>query len=82
MIGRGTFVYPMLCISDNVRRVFCFESDGAAEWDLDRSDIRFVHLVDQNGTYRESILKRWLNNEEQRQLMLNYSEDNLVFADE
>ena len=82
VIGRGTFVYPMLCISDNVRRVFCFESDSAAEWSLDQLAIRFIHLVDQTGTYRDSILKRWLNNEEQRQLMLDYSEDNLVFADE
>lgn len=82
VIGRGTFVYPMLCISDNVRRVFCFESDSAAEWGLDQSDIQFIHLIDKTGAYRDSILKRWLNNEEQREMMLNYSEDHLVFADE
>ncbi len=78
VIGRGTFVYPMLCISDNVRRVFCFESDGAEEWGLNQSGIQFIRVVDQTGKYRDSVLRRWLNNAEQRALMLNYSEDNLA----
>jgi len=77
VIGRGTFVYPMLCISDNVRRVFFFDSDGAEEWGLHQSAIQFVRVTDQTGAYRDSVLKHWLNNEEQRTLMLNYSEDNL-----
>lgn len=80
VIGRGTFVYPMLCISDNVRRVFCFESDGADEWGLHQSGIQFVRVIDKTGTYRDNVLKRWLNNKEQRALMLNYSEDNLALA--
>ena len=80
VIGRGTFVYPMLCISEKVRRVFCFDSDSADEWGLDKSDIQFVRVVDKTGTYRNSVLKHWLNNEEQRRLMLNYREDELAFA--
>ena len=78
MIGRGTFVYPMLCISDNVRRVFCFESDGAEEWGLNQSGIQFVRVVDKTGQYRDSVLRRWLNNAEQRALMLDYPEDHLA----
>lgn len=81
VIGRGTFVYPMLCISDNVRRVFCFESDNARDWGLDQSDIRFVRVTDKGGAYRDTVLKCWLNNKEQRSLMLNYSEDNLALID-
>ncbi len=81
VIGRGTFVYPMLCISDNVRRVFCFESDSAEEWGLDQSPIQFIRVSDQTGGYRDTVMKRWLNNAEQRALMLNYSEAHLSFAD-
>jgi hypothetical protein len=81
VIGQGTFVYPMLCISDNVRRVFFFESARLREWGLDESKIQFVRVVDKVGTYRDSVLKRWLNNNEQRALMLNYSEDQLDFVD-
>ncbi len=80
VIGRGTFVYPMLCISDKVRRVFCFESDNVEEWGLDQSDIQFIRLMDKTGTYRDSVLTHWLNDESQRALMLNYSEDNLALA--
>ena len=80
VIGRGTFVYPILCISDKVRRVFCFESDSVQEWGLDQSDIQFIRFIDKTGTYRDSVLTRWLNNESQRALMLNYSEDNVALA--
>jgi len=81
VIGRGTFVYPMLCISEHIRRVFYFESDSADEWGLYQSGIQFVQVIDKAGTYRDSVLKRWLNNAEQRALMLNYSEDNLALVD-
>lgn len=81
VIGRGTFVYPMLCISEHVRRVFYFEYDSADEWGLYQSGIQFVRVTDKTGTYRDSVLKRWLNNAEQRALMLNYSEDNLALGD-
>ena len=80
VIGRGTFVYPMLCISEKVRRVFYFETDGADEWGLYQSGIQFVQVIDKAGTYRDSVLKRWLNNAEQRALMLNYSDANLALA--
>jgi hypothetical protein len=81
VIGRGTFVYPMLCISEHVRRVFYFEYDSADEWGLYQSGIQFVRVTDKTGTYRDSVLKRWLNTAEQRALMLNYSEDNLALGD-
>jgi hypothetical protein len=38
-------------------------------------------VTDKTGTYRDSVLKRWLNTAEQRALMLNYSEDNLALVD-
>lgn len=38
-------------------------------------------MIDKAGIYRDSVLKRWCNNDEQRTLMLNYSEDQLDFAD-
>ena len=81
VIGRGKFVYPMLCISDNVRRVFFFESNSAQAWGLDKPEIQLIRLIDKAGIYCDSALKRWCNNDEQRTLMLNYSEDQLDFAD-
>lgn len=80
VIGRGTFVYPMLCISEQVRRVFYFESGSAEEWGLYQSGIQFIRVIDKAGTYRDSVLKRWLNTTEQRALMLNYSENHLALA--
>ncbi|MEK0428764.1 MAG: hypothetical protein RL001_1291, partial [Pseudomonadota bacterium] len=57
-----------------------FESDSADEWGLYQSGIQFVQVIDKAGTYRDSVLKRWLNNAEQRALMLNYSEDKLALV--
>lgn len=78
VIGRGTFIYPMLCLSNKVSHVFYFEENGADEWGLEESKIRFIKLVDTEGEYKNTVLSRWLNTDAQRVLMLNYPEEKIA----
>jgi hypothetical protein len=81
VIGYGTFVYPIICLSNKIRKVFFFEKNQIEEWGLDKSKIQFTRLVDSNGGYRNSVLKRWINTDDQKDLMLNYPEENIEFQD-
>ena len=77
MIGRGTFIYPILCLSKNIKKVFAFEGHSKS-WGLDKSDIEFIQVFDKTGIYKEDILKNWKNSADQIKLMLNYEEHNLT----
>ena len=85
VVGRGTFIYPVLCVSPNIQRVFffeeeptyCFDDNQRIMWGLDKSSIEFTTVRDVTGIYRADILTRWTNSEEQRELMLTYDEKNL-----
>ena len=79
IIGRGHFIYPVLCLSKNIERVFCFEADLRNHWQMDQADIRFLTVIDKLGRYKNDVLTYWRNSVEQRNLMLTYSEDNLFF---
>jgi hypothetical protein len=68
----------MLCLSNKVRQVFYFEENGADEWGLEESKIRFIKLVDTEGEYKNTVLTRWLNTDAQRSLMLNYPEEKIA----
>lgn len=74
VIARGTFIYPILCISKNIDQVFYFEVDEHSLWGLQNSPIHFHKCTDLGETYRTTILKDWKNNSEQNALMLDYPE--------
>jgi hypothetical protein len=77
VIARGTFVYPILCISKNIEQVFYFEVDEHSLWGLQNSPIHFHQCTDLGETYRTSILRKWKNNAEQNAMMLDYSESHI-----
>lgn len=78
--ARGSFIYPTLCLSRRIRKVFTFEAGGYRKWGLDKSPIEFVHVADRTGIYRTNILRNWKNTESQRRLMLEYEEANLSWG--
>ncbi len=74
VIARGTFIYPILCISKYIEQVFYFEVDEHSLWGLQNSPIHFHKCIDRGETYRKTILTEWKNNAEQNALMLDYPE--------
>ena len=80
VIARGTFIYPILCISQNIQQVFYFEVDEHSLWGLQHSPIAFHKYLDAQGTYRNTILTDWKNDAEQNQRMLEYPESSVVKA--
>lgn len=79
IIGRGTFIYPVLCLSRCIRNVYCFEEDQRRYWGLGSGEPNFVVVSDRDGQYRESILKSWRNTPEQRAMMLKYPRSNIDY---
>ena len=77
VIARGTFIYPILCISKNIDQVFYFEVDEHSLWGLQNSPIHFHKFTDLGETYRATILTEWKNNAEQNALMLDYPESQI-----
>ena len=77
VIARGTFIYPILCISKNIDQVFYFEVDEHSLWGLQNSPISFHKCTDLGETYRATILTEWKNNAEQNALMLDYPESQI-----
>lgn len=77
VIGRGTFIYPLLCLSQRIKRVFVFEDDQRRTWGLENAPIEFIHVVDRTGMYKADVLTFWTNTEEQLKLMLTYGEEDL-----
>jgi hypothetical protein len=80
VIGRGNFIYPVLCLSKNIERVFCFENDDRCSWGLQNSNISFVTVTDKLGAFRNDVLKHWKNTPEQNHLLLTYLKENLAFS--
>ena len=78
VVGRGTFAPAVVLLNMALEKVVFFE---------DRFDSKFVdpstelvRVVDEQGTYRESVLQgRWVNSEEQRELMVSYPMSALGF---
>jgi len=78
VVGRGTFAPAIVLLNMALEKVFFFE---------DRFDSKFVdpstelvRVVDEQGTYRESVLQGgWVNSEEQRKLMVSYPTSALGF---
>ena len=78
VVGRGTFAPAVVLLNVALEKVFFFE---------DRFDSKFVdpstelvRVLDEQGTYRESVLQgRWVNSEEQRELMVSYPTSALGF---
>lgn len=77
VIARGTFIYPILCISKYIDQVFYFEVDEHSLWGLQNSPIHFHKCTDLGDTYRSTILAEWKNNTEQNALMLDYPESQI-----
>ena len=77
VVARGTFIYPILCISHYISQVFYFEVDEHSPWGLQNSPIQFRKCVDLGGAYRDTILTEWKNDAAQNALMLTYPEDNI-----
>jgi hypothetical protein len=77
VIARGTFIYPILCISKYIDQVFYFEVDEHSLWGLQNSPIHFHKCTDLGETYRATILMEWKNNAEQNALMLDYPESQI-----
>lgn len=77
VIARGTFIYPILCISKYIDQVFYFEVDEHSLWGLQNSPIHFHKCTDLGDTYRATILTEWKNNTEQNALMLDYPESQI-----
>ncbi len=77
IIGRGTFIYPVLCLSRNVKIVYAFDSDERNAWGLNAVPIDFRVVSDLHGGYRNDVLRHWKNTDDQRILMLTYPEESL-----
>lgn len=77
VIARGTFIYPILCISKNIDQVFYFEIDEHSLWGLQNSPIHFHRCIDLESTYRSTILVEWKNDAEQNAMMIDYAEANI-----
>jgi hypothetical protein len=79
VIGRGTFIYPLLCLSKNIKNVYCFEHHSFDYWGIGQTDIKLRLVKDREGSYVTDIFSYWSNSPEQARLMLEYPEENLDF---
>lgn len=77
VIARGTFIYPILCISKNINQVFYFEADEHSLWGLQNSPIHFHKYIDLNGNYLRTIMTVWKNDATQNALMIDYPENQI-----
>jgi len=81
VVGRGTFAPAVVLLSMALEQVFFFEDRFDSKF-LDPST-ELVRVVDERGSYRESVLQgRWVNSEEQRELMVSYPVSALGFEGE
>jgi hypothetical protein len=80
IIARGTFIYPILCISRNIENVFYFEVDEHSLWGLQKSPIHFHKCTDIDGEYRTTILTEWKNDVEQNARMIEYPEARILIG--
>lgn len=80
VIARGTFIYPILCISKNIEQVFYFEVDEHSLWGLQNSPISFHKCGDLGGSYRSTILTQWKNDAQQNELMITYHETQISIS--
>jgi hypothetical protein len=80
VIARGTFIYPILCISKNIDQVFYFEVDEHSLWGLQNSPISFHKCIDLGGSYRSTILTQWENDTQQNELMIAYEETQISIS--
>lgn len=80
VIARGTFIYPILCISKNINQVFYFEVDEHSLWGLQNSPISFHKCIDLGGSYRSTILTQWKNDAQQNELMIAYQETQISIS--
>jgi hypothetical protein len=78
IIARGTFIIPIIDISDNIKTIYGFCEDGLKKCKSSSNKFNFkVNMYkDGNGQYQD-ILKSWNNSEEQRQKMLEYPVDGI-----
>ena len=58
-----------------VLKMICFDY-----WGLAQTNIRLLTVADKLGAYKNDILCHWENSTEQKNLMLTYAEDNLIFT--
>lgn len=70
VMARGTFAYPIICTSLNIKKIFIFEPHPCF-YSLGLKGIEINKYVDSTGAYRE-ILEKWDASPEQLDLMLNY----------
>jgi len=78
VVGRGTFAPAIVLLNMALEKVFFFEDRFDSKF-VD-SSTELVRVVDEQGSYRESVLQgRWVNSEEQRELMVSYPMSALGF---
>lgn len=86
VIGKGTFALGVLCLNDRVREVYTFNGSSGVRHVLPsdpKGQIKCHNIIDRERKYVESIMKsNWQNTEEQRQLMVTYSPENLDITTE
>lgn len=77
-VGRGTFAPAVVLLNPVLKKLFFFEDRFVSKF-LD-SATEVVRVIDEVGTYRESVLHgRWINSPGQRELMVDYPVSALRF---
>lgn len=78
VIGNGTFANGVIAFSENLRRVYTFNSPLDRGYQGGNFKVENIVIGDNNGQYKKMILSNnWHNTPEQRQLMLSYREEYL-----
>lgn len=75
VIGRGTFIYPIICMSSNIRSVYYFHNESSTSWGLNNKNINFYAINDLVGNYASEVLSFWKKSPAQLALMLSYPEE-------
>ncbi|MDR2082023.1 MAG: hypothetical protein LBP54_09120, partial [Campylobacteraceae bacterium] len=82
VIARGSFILPIICLSDNIKNIYGFCEGGLKSWGLLNDKIGFKKELsismykDVDGQYSD-ILKSWDNSDQQCQKMLEYPADKI-----
>ena len=78
--GLGTFWAGICQLSDDIEVVFYFSPGMSPGFSSIPSVKKAIEVVDRGAGYLKS--GQWQNTPEQRQLMVNYPVENLVFVEE
>lgn len=73
VMSNGTFLFPVVCASKNLRTIYKFESQHKPfPICFEENIFEIKHYRDEFGDYNAKVMREWMNTAEQREMMLKY----------